>query len=59
MTASDRPPVRIGVIGRASWGASCRTEVVGGFHGASYMTGTALTKALVFGVEAADAIARG
>ncbi|MDR7184639.1 aspartate oxidase [Microbacterium trichothecenolyticum] len=44
---------------RASWGASCRTEVVGGFHGASYMTGTALTKALVFGVGAADAIARG
>ena len=34
-------------------------EVVGGFHGASYMTGTALTKALVFGIEAADAIARG
>ena len=34
-------------------------EVVGGFHGASYMTGTALTKALVFGFEAADAIARG
>ena len=34
-------------------------EVVGGFHGASYMTGTALTKALVFGVEAADTIARG
>ncbi|WP_127817724.1 FAD-dependent oxidoreductase [Microbacterium sp. CPCC 204701] len=34
-------------------------EVVGGFHGSSYMTGTALTKALVFGVEAADAIVRG
>ena len=34
-------------------------EVVGGFHGASYMTGTALTKALVFGIEAADTIARG
>ena len=34
-------------------------EVVGGFHGASYMTGTALTKALVFGFEAADAIALG
>ncbi|MHC2999760.1 FAD-dependent oxidoreductase [Microbacterium sp. HJ5] len=34
-------------------------EVVGGFHGASYMTGTALTKALVFGIEAADALARG
>ncbi len=34
-------------------------EVVGGFHGASYMTGTALTKALVFGVEAADTIVRG
>ncbi len=33
-------------------------EVVGGFHGASYMTGTALTKALVFGVEAAETIAR-
>ncbi|WP_243076550.1 FAD-dependent oxidoreductase [Microbacterium sp. SS28] len=32
-------------------------EVVGGFHGASYMTGTALTKALVFGYRAADAIA--
>ncbi len=32
-------------------------EVVGGFHGASYMTGTALTKALVFGFEAADTIA--
>ena len=34
-------------------------EVVGGFHGASYMTGTALTKALVFGFEAADTIAPG
>ena len=34
-------------------------EVVGGFHGASYMTGTALTKALVLGVEAADTIAGG
>lgn len=34
-------------------------EVVGGFHGASYMTGTALTKALVFGFEAADTIALG
>ncbi len=33
-------------------------EVVGGFHGASYMTGTALTKALVFGIESADTIAR-
>ena len=33
-------------------------EVVGGFHGASYMTGTALTKALVFGIRAADSIAR-
>lgn len=31
-------------------------EIAGGFHGASYMTGTALTKALVFGVTAADAI---
>lgn len=31
-------------------------EVVGGFHGASYMTGTALTKALVFGAEAADTL---
>jgi fumarate reductase flavoprotein subunit len=34
-------------------------EVVGGFHGASYMTGTALTKALVFGVVAADTITSG
>lgn len=34
-------------------------EVTGGFHGASYMTGTALTKALVFGVEAADSVMRG
>ncbi len=34
-------------------------EVVGGFHGASYMTGTALTKAMVFGFEAADTIALG
>ncbi|MFK4805218.1 FAD-dependent oxidoreductase [Microbacterium sp. ZW CA_36] len=32
-------------------------EIVGGFHGASYMTGTALTKALVFGIVAADRIA--
>ncbi|WP_404434612.1 FAD-dependent oxidoreductase [Microbacterium lacus] len=32
-------------------------ELVGGFHGASYMTGTALTKALVFGIEAAHTIA--
>ena len=38
-------------------GLSAAGEVVGGFHGASYMTGTALTKALVFGVEAADTIA--
>jgi fumarate reductase flavoprotein subunit len=34
-------------------------EIVGGFHGASYMTGTALTKALVFGVVAADTITGG
>ncbi|WP_203581924.1 FAD-dependent oxidoreductase [Microbacterium hibisci] len=34
-------------------------EVVGGFHGASYMTGTALTKALVFGVIAADTLVAG
>ncbi|WP_194409587.1 FAD-dependent oxidoreductase [Microbacterium cremeum] len=34
-------------------------EVAGGFHGASYMTGTALTKALAFGAAAADAIAAG
>lgn len=34
-------------------------EVTGGFHGASYMTGTALTKALIFGVVAADAATRG
>jgi fumarate reductase flavoprotein subunit len=34
-------------------------EVVGGFHGASYMTGTALTKALVFGIGAADRITGG
>ena len=34
-------------------------EVAGGFHGSSYMTGTALTKALVFGCAAADAISGG
>lgn len=39
-------------------GLSAAGEIAGGFHGASYMTGTALTKALVFGLEAADAIAR-
>ncbi len=39
-------------------GLSAAGEIAGGFHGASYMTGTALTKALVFGFEAADAIAR-
>jgi fumarate reductase flavoprotein subunit len=33
-------------------------EIAGGFHGASYMTGTALTKALVFGREAAAAALR-
>lgn len=33
-------------------------ELAGGFHGNSYMTGTALTKALIFGVEAADSIIR-
>lgn len=33
-------------------------EVVGGFHGASYMTGTALTKALAFGIAAAETITR-
>ncbi|HEY9308688.1 MAG TPA: FAD-dependent oxidoreductase [Microbacterium sp.] len=38
-------------------GLSAAGEVVGGFHGASYMTGTALTKALVFGIAAADRIA--
>ena len=40
-------------------GLNAAGEVVGGFHGASYMTGTALTKALVFGLEAADVIASG
>ena len=34
-------------------------EVVGGFHGASYMTGTGLTKALVFGVESANTLSTG
>jgi fumarate reductase flavoprotein subunit len=38
-------------------GLSAAGEIAGGFHGASYMTGTALTKALVFGYRAADAIA--
>ncbi len=33
-------------------------EVVGGFHGAGYMTGTALSKAAIFGRVAADSIAR-
>ena len=47
------------VDGRPINGLFAAGEVVGGFHGASYMTGTALTKALVFGLEAADAIARG
>ena len=47
------------VDGTTIKGLHAAGEVVGGFHGASYMTGTALTKALVFGLEAADAIARG
>jgi fumarate reductase flavoprotein subunit len=32
-------------------------EVVGGYHGSSYMTGMALTKALACGLDAADALA--
>ena len=40
-------------------GLQAAGEVAGGFHGASYMTGTALTKALVFGLVAADTLARG
>lgn len=46
------------VDGSAIEGLYAAGEVVGGFHGASYMTGTALTKALVFGIEAAEGIAR-
>lgn len=34
-------------------------EVVGGFHGASYLTGTALGKALIFGRRAANRLATG
>ena len=45
------------VDGTAIPGLYAAGEVAGGFHGASYMTGTALTKALVFGYRAADAIA--
>ena len=52
--APDASVVRID--GSRIEGLSAAGEVVGGFHGASYMTGTALTKALVFGVVAADAI---
>jgi fumarate reductase flavoprotein subunit len=44
------------VMGRDIDGLYAAGEVVGGFHGASYMTGTALTKALVLGSEAADTI---
>lgn len=54
--AADASALR--VDGSRIEGLFAAGEVVGGFHGASYMTGTALTKALVFGVVAADAIAR-
>lgn len=47
------------VDGERIEGLAAAGEVVGGFHGASYMTGTALTKALVFGIEAADTLTRG
>ena len=53
--APDASVVRID--GSRIQGLFAAGEVVGGVHGASYMTGTALTKALVFGVVAADTIA--
>jgi fumarate reductase flavoprotein subunit len=55
--APDAAVVR--VDGTRIEGLYAAGEVAGGFHGASYMTGTALTKALVFGMTAADAIAAG
>jgi len=55
--ASDTSVTR--VDGTRIEGLFAAGEVVGGFHGGSYMTGTALTKALVFGFEAADTIAGG
>jgi fumarate reductase flavoprotein subunit len=33
-------------------------EIVGGFHGVSYMTGTAVAKALIFGRIAGKNIAK-
>jgi fumarate reductase flavoprotein subunit len=55
--APDTSVVR--VDGSRIEGLYAAGEVVGGFHGASYMTGTALTKALLFGVVAADTITSG
>lgn len=41
------------VFGERIEGLFAAGEVVGGFHGAAYMTGSALGKALVFGRLAA------
>jgi fumarate reductase flavoprotein subunit len=47
------------VFGAEIPGLYAAGEVTGGFHGASYMAGTALAKALVFGRLAGETVARG
>ena len=43
----------LNVYGEAIEGLFAAGEVVGGFHGEAYMTGSSLVKALVFGKTAA------
>jgi fumarate reductase flavoprotein subunit len=47
----------IDVFGELIPGVYAAGEMIGGFHGAAYMTGTALCKAVVFGRIAARTIA--
>lgn len=44
----------VGVDGKVMPGLYAVGEVIGGFHGASYLTGTALSKCAVFGLIAAE-----
>jgi fumarate reductase flavoprotein subunit len=49
----------VNVFDEALPGLFAAGEVVGGFHGAAYMTGTALGKATVFGRIAARSALKG
>lgn len=44
----------VDVLGKVIPGLFAAGEIVGGFHGSGYMSGSSLTKSVIFGLEAAD-----